>query len=150
MVQRGHAVDRVGIRQCCRGGRAERAQGPPAVRDPVDSGRLALPREQQEGEISGLSRVGLEPGRQRHRTRVDLLQIGRLRDPEIASSAAAAEHERLDGLDARRELRALRIGDDQPDLADRRLAGDIAIGAQHHRDGPEPVDRDHDRECRGS
>ena len=136
VVQRRHAVDRVAARQ--RGGRrgAERRQRPAAVRDPAHTGAIALAGEHDERQVARASGV-----------RAGTSRVARRRSGRSAPCrSSAAPRGRADRLPhrARRcgprraggERRALRIGDDPRHLAERRLAGDVAVGPSSTETAP--------------
>ncbi len=81
--------------------------------------------------------IGAVPARQRDGIGVDLLHVGRQRHAEIARAAAAAEHERVDAAEPRRERRALGVGDDPLHLPELGLRASVAVRAQQHRHGAE-------------
>ena len=95
VVDRSHAVQRVGAGERGRGGGAERRLRPPAVRDPAHPRVLALAAEHDEGQIAGAARVRPVPAWELHRRRVDPLHVDDALGAQVPRAAAAPEHERV-------------------------------------------------------
>jgi hypothetical protein len=112
----------------------------------ADCAQRALAGEQEEGQVTGSSGVGLVPVRKLDVCRVDLLQVSDQWHAQVARSAATAEDERVHRPEPSRQRHPLGIGDDPPHLAERRLASDIAVRAQEHRHGADAAERDGQRE----
>ena len=84
--------------------------------------------------------------RQRHRPRVDPLHVGDVLGVEVAGTATASEHERVDSAEPGGQRGVLGVGDDPLDLAESRLPGDVAVRPHQHRHGADAADRDHQRQ----
>lgn len=120
--------------------RPERGQRPPPVRDTVRAQPFAVPAEDDEGQVTGPSRVRPEPARQFDLAGVDGLHVGQRAALASPAPARAAEQVGLDAVQPRGQRGVLGVGDHPGHPAEPRLGGRADGLAAPHPDADQPAD----------